>query len=82
VESDTARLMTRIHHRVFWVILALVATHLSAHVVYALRKDPTPLSMFTGKKPVALEPVEGRYLRGGVTFAVAAALVWWAYSAL
>ena len=82
VESETARLMTRIHHRVFWLIGALIATHLGAHLVYGLRRDATPLSMFTGRKRAAVDPVDEHYLRGGVTLLAAAALVWWGYSAL
>jgi cytochrome b len=82
VDSETARAMSRVHHRVFWLIVALIATHLTAHIVYGLRRDPTPLSMFTGTKQASVAPTDERILRGSLTFVVAAALVWWAYSAL
>lgn len=82
VDAETARWMTRVHHRVFWLVLALVTTHLTAHVVYALRGDATPLSMITGRKAADVAPTEEHYLRAAATVAAAAALVWWGYSAL
>jgi len=75
--SDTVRLMSGIHHRAFRVILALIGVHLAAHVVYALLRDPTPLSMFTGRKRLRLSPTPHYWLRGMFTAAVAAGLVWY-----
>ncbi len=72
--------MTSLHHRLFWGVLALIGVHLLAHLIYALRRDPTPLSMFTGRKPVAAEPVRHLPVRALITAAAAAAAVWWGLS--
>ena len=49
--ADTSRF---VHIRIWQVILALVGVHLLAHLVYAVAlKSPIPMSMFTGRKPVA-----------------------------
>ncbi len=76
----TVDTLTGLHHRLMWVVLALVAVHLLAHAVYALRRDPTPLSMFTGRKRLAVEPTRHLLVRGLVTAAAAAAAVWWGLS--
>ncbi|MEQ8858147.1 MAG: cytochrome b/b6 domain-containing protein [Pseudomonadales bacterium] len=69
--------MSALHHRVFWGVGALIGVHLLAHLVYAWRRDPTPLSMFTGRKPAridgAVAHLPGRAL---MTAAAAAAAVW------
>jgi cytochrome b len=78
--AETLALMSYVHHRAFWGILGLVGVHLLAHVIYALRRDPTPLSMFTGRKPVAVAPARHLLVRGATTAAAAAALVWWGLS--
>jgi cytochrome b len=77
---DTVALMSFIHHRAFWAVLGLIGVHLLAHVIYALRRDPTPLSMFTGRKPVAVPPTRHLMWRGVLTAAAAAAAVWWGLS--
>lgn len=81
-EESTVEFMSATHHRVFWGVLALIGVHLTAHTVYGLRRDPTPLSMFTGKKRVAAGPVRHLAVRGLVTAAAAAAAVWWGLSAV
>lgn len=75
--DDTVDSMTSLHHRLPWVLLSLISVHLLAHVIYAFRRDLTPLSMFTGRKRVAAEPVRHLLVRGLVTAAAAAAAVWW-----
>lgn len=45
--------MTAIHHRAFYLVIAAIAIHLSAHLVYGLRGSRMPLSMFSGRKAVA-----------------------------
>jgi len=74
----TVDFMSAVHHRVFWGVLTLIGVHLLAHVVYALRRDPTPLAMFTGRKRVAAQPVRHLFVRALVTAAAAAAGVLWA----
>lgn len=54
--ADTSRIL---HVRIWQLIAALVTVHVLAHLVYALiLKNPTPLSMFTGKKPVIAPSTE------------------------
>lgn len=75
--DDLVEAMSALHHRVFWGVGALVGLHLLAHLIYALCRDPTPLSMFTGRKPA--EVVEGiRHLpvRALLTAAAAGIAVW------
>jgi cytochrome b len=79
---DTIAVMSAIHHRAYWAALGLIALHLLAHAIYGLRRDPTPLSMFTGRKPVAVVPTRNLILRGLLTAAAAAAAVWWGLSAV
>ncbi|NIP15457.1 MAG: cytochrome B [Pseudomonadales bacterium] len=76
VEDDTARALTGVHHRVYWLILAGLAAHLTAHAVYALRRDPMPLAMITGRKRLAMEPARPASMAALLTAAAAAALVW------
>ena len=71
---------TWVHNRVFMALIALIAIHLTAHVVYAVQRDRTPLAMFTGRKRVTAETVEvkmsGSYwLRAALTAIAAAAIV-------
>ena len=81
-DDDTVSLMTGLHHRVFWVVLGLISVHLAAHVVYALQRDPTPLSMFTGQKRVHTKPARNLLARGLVTAAATAAAVWWGLTSI
>ena len=67
--------LTWVHNRVFMGLIALVAVHLTAHVVYALRRDPTPLAMFTGRKRAAVGPAANHWLRAALTAALAAIAV-------
>ncbi len=76
VSAATSDAMTWVHHRVFWLVIAAVAVHLLAHLVYACRGAPTPLAMFTGRKPVDMAPTQPRLARGAITAAAAGALVW------
>ena len=76
VSSDLAETMTWIHHRVFWLVLGAIGVHLTAHLVYALRKDMTALAMFSGRKAVDVPPVRARATLALVTAAVAGGLVW------
>lgn len=79
-DDDTVSLMSSLHHRVKWLVAGLIGVHLIAHVVYGLRRDITPLSMFTGRKRVLAEPVRHLPVRALITAAAAAAAVWWGLS--
>ena len=76
VGDDVSAAMNWIHHRVFWVIIALVSTHIAANAIYAVMHNPTPLAMFTGRKAVDVLPTEQHLLRGLFTAAGAAILVY------
>ena len=76
VEEETASAMNWVHHRAFWLIIALVSTHLLAHVVYGAMRDPTPLSMITGRKAVDLPATDHYLLRGALTIAATGGLVY------
>lgn len=77
-DSGTVDLMNAIHHRLFWLVIAAIATHLLAHLVYGLRGDPGAFAMITGYKKTTV-PVSATRQRGvwalGVA-ALSAALVW------
>jgi cytochrome b len=75
--SDTVDAASALHHRVFWVVIGLIALHLTAHVVYGLRRDPTPLSMFTGRKRVVAAATPHFWMRGFATAAGAVAIGWY-----
>lgn len=70
--------MSWLHHRVFMLVLAAIAMHLTAHLVYGLRRDPLPLAMFTGTKqlPAGLQDTPAHGLRGLLVGLVSAGLVW------
>ncbi len=76
VSDDLSDSLTWVHNRVFMGIIALIAVHLTAHVVYGIKRDPTPLAMFTGRKRVTLPPAANHWLRAALTAAVAAGAVW------
>lgn len=55
VSSDTSRLATRIHTRVYWLVLALVVLHLGAIAFYKRYKGEDLVTpMITGQKLVRL----------------------------
>lgn len=74
--DEVVEFMTGAHHRIFWLIIAAILVHLSAHVVYGLRGDLTPLSMFTGRKSVAVPPTDQRWTAALLTAVAVAALIW------
>ncbi len=76
VSNETSNNLTWIHNRVFWGIIACIAVHLSAHIVYALRGDGTPLAMFTGEKASACPETPDYWWRALVTAITAGGLVW------
>ncbi len=76
VDAATASAMNWTHHRAFWVVIALVSTHLAAHAVYGAMRNPTPLSMITGRKTVDLPPTDHHLLRGALTIAATGGAVY------
>ncbi|MEZ5558684.1 MAG: cytochrome b/b6 domain-containing protein [Pseudomonadales bacterium] len=68
--------MSWLHHQGFVLILVAVAVHLSAHLVYAARGDLTPLSMFSGRKPVLVAATRHHPVRALLTAAAVIAAVY------
>ena len=68
--------LTWVHNRLFMGLIALVGVHLTAHIVYGLRRDATPLAMFTGRKRASAGPTPDYWLRALATAALAALAVW------
>jgi cytochrome b len=67
--------LSSLHHRLYWVVIALVSLHLSAHLVYALRRDAVVLGMFTGRKRLTVAPADHHLWRAALwTLSVAALL--------
>ena len=75
VSLEFARNATFIHNRAHWLIVALVSTHVAAHIVYGVLRDPTPLAMFTGKKPIDVPPTPHYAWRAAATLLGSALLV-------
>ena len=86
VSTEFARTATWIHHRLHWLVLAVASIHLAAHAIYGfVLRDPTPLAMFTGRKPIRLPVAEGEpdapastpnfWLRAGLTLALSVGAV-------
>lgn len=68
---------TDLHHKVWWFIVALIATHLAAHAVYGIfLRSTIPLSMFTGRKPVHADSTEFSVWRAVVSLVAAIAVFW------
>ena len=76
VDEEVASAMNWVHHRAFWLVIALVSTHLVAHAVYGAMRDPTPLAMITGRKAVDLPVTKHYLLRGAATIAVTGGFVY------
>lgn len=71
--AELADAASWIHRRWHWLVLGAVCVHLAAHAIYGVvLRDPTPLAMFTGRKPVALPATPHFWLRAVLTGALAA----------
>lgn len=72
--------LSSLHHRIYWLVIALVSVHLCAHLVYALRRDAVVLGMITGRKQLSVAPARHHPWRAVVwTVSVAAllaAIIW------
>jgi cytochrome b len=78
----TVEAMSALHHRNFWVIIGLIVVHLTAHVVYGIRRDSTPFSMFTGYKRVPVPETPHFWLRALLTAAATTVIAWYALGAV
>jgi cytochrome b len=52
IDFDTGRAIAHLHHKVFWVLVALICLHLLAILVYALRRRNLVGPMITGAAPL------------------------------
>lgn len=78
VSTEFARAASWVHRRLHWVILTAIGVHLAAHAVYGfVLRDPTPLGMVSGRKPVpATLPATPHYwTRAALTGAFAVGVV-------
>ena len=79
VSAEFARTATWVHRRLHWLILGAVCVHVTAHVVYAVLRDATPLGMWSGRKPIrASAPLPSTphyWTRAVLTAALAVAVV-------
>ena len=70
--DEVVEFATDLHHNAWWFVIGLIGVHLSAHIVYGgIFRSPTPLSMFSGRKPVPVAPTEFSVLRAILCYAVA-----------
>jgi cytochrome b len=79
VSFDTGRAIAHWHHLVFWGLVALIALHLAAVVVYALRRRNLVAPMITGHAPLApglVAPAMASPRRMALAAAVAALVAW------
>lgn len=75
VDEEYSDLARWIHHRLWWLITALVSTHLLANLTYlVVLRNTLPLSMFHGKKFLVAEPAGEHPIRALICFLVAASV--------
>jgi cytochrome b len=80
VSFDTGRAIAHLHHRLFWVLVALIVLHLAAIAVYALRRRNLVWPMITGSAPLdpmAPAPPLARPWRILPAAVIAAAVAWY-----
>jgi cytochrome b len=81
VSFDTGRWAAKLHHKIFWLIAALVALHLAAILFYALAKRRNLTgAMITGRAALpdgAEPPAMAPWWRAAVLAVLAGAAAWW-----
>ena len=74
-EDEIIETATDLHHQVWKFILALIAIHLCAHVIYlCFLRSRIPLSMFTGRKLTEEPDTTWSIWRAALAFGVAIAV--------
>ncbi len=70
-------LATAVHTRMYWVVLGLIVTHVSALGWYTLHDNPIALSMLHGRSRMSVAPIaQHHWLRAAATAIGIATLVW------
>jgi len=85
ISFDTSRSLALIHHKLFWVIVALVALHLCAILFYLVRGKNLTATMVTGSARVAPDieaPAVAPIWRAAIAAILAAAVAWFVASGL
>ncbi len=72
IDEDTFDWIYLLHHNAWRFVIAAVAVHLSAHLIYGvILRDSTPLSMITGQKRVTLPAVSTPWVRALISLGAA-----------
>jgi cytochrome b len=85
LDFDTSRALALIHHKLFWVIVALIALHICAILFYLVRGRNLTAAMVTGSARSEADteaPAIAPLWRAVPAAAVAAALAWFVASGL
>ncbi len=83
IDFDTSRALALIHHKLFWVIVALIALHIGAIIFHRLRGRGLTAAMVTGRAQAEAEaPAMAPLWRVLPAAAVAAAIAWFVASGL
>ncbi|HWF01410.1 MAG TPA: cytochrome b/b6 domain-containing protein [Caulobacteraceae bacterium] len=77
VSFEAARAATHLHHRLFWVVVALAGLHIAAIGFYAIRRQNLVAAMISGRGtlPAGTQPEPPMKLWRAVAGAVVAAVV-------
>ncbi|MDB5693800.1 MAG: Ni/Fe-hydrogenase 1 b-type cytochrome subunit [Alphaproteobacteria bacterium] len=85
IDFDTARWLAGIHHKLFWVIVALVALHIGAILFYLARGRNLTAAMVTGRMRAGADteaPAMAPLWRAALAATIAAAIAWFVASGL
>lgn len=76
VDESVVSRASALHQDIYWWLLALIALHVAANLVYSLLgKDNLILAMITGRKPVAAYRDQGAATPGSVALALGCLIV-------
>jgi cytochrome b len=85
IDFDTSRSLALIHHKLFWVIVGLVALHIGAILFYLFRGSNLTAAMVTGSARIEPEtdaPAIAPLWRAAIAALIAAGLAWFVASGL
>ena len=79
MDFDTGRAIANVHHKTFYVLIALIALHIAAITVYALRRRNLAGPMVTGRDAALSGAAPPRFAPWWLALglaAIAAAVAW------